>query len=205
MSHKDYFLTDRADHDFTNYCWSKNGFTNEEVERVDSLVDPGDFKDGVLRSKNDKLKELDRKTSYKVRKSKVIWIAHNDKSAWLYDKLLGFISTGNKGRWDFTLVGMTESIQYSHYDSNQSHYGYHLDLGNGPSARRKISVVVQLSDPSEYEGGELIFYIRNSETIVPRKKGAVIMFPSYFLHKVTPVTKGLRKSLVAWVSGPAWK
>jgi len=197
MQHKDYFLSDRTDKNFTNYYWFKDGFTNEEVNRIETLVNPDALKDGVVFSEKD-----DKDTLHKIRKSKITWIESNNNSTWLYDKFINLTDIANKKMWDFTLVGMTEQIQYSHYDSNKSHYGYHLDLGNGHASRRKISMVVQLSDPDEYEGGDLVFYIKNTETFVPKKKGAVVLFPSFFLHKVTPVTKGLRKSLVAWVSGP---
>jgi PKHD-type hydroxylase len=74
----------------------------------------------------------------------------------------------------------------------------------GPrKARRKLSLVCQLSDPSEYEGGEL--QINTGEIFTPEKqKGTVILFPSYLLHRVTPVTKGTRRSLVLWIEGPAF-
>jgi PKHD-type hydroxylase len=203
MSHTDYFLNNEDDHDFTNYYWFRNGLTNEEVERADSLGISGNLTDGLTGNKKDNLKNS--KDLYKTRKSKIAWIYSNDKSAWLYNKFIYFTSVANKKMWDLTLVGMTEAIQYAQYDSNKSHYGYHLDLGKGRQVRRKISIVVQLSDPSEYEGGDLVFYTRSTEKILPKEKGTVFVFPSFFLHKVTPVTKGLRKSLVAWVSGPAWK
>jgi PKHD-type hydroxylase len=69
-------------------------------------------------------------------------------------------------------------------------------------SNRKLSCVVQLSDPSDYEGGELQMNSGAQIISVPREKGLVTFFSSFVLHRVTPVTKGVRKSLVAWISGP---
>jgi PKHD-type hydroxylase len=69
-------------------------------------------------------------------------------------------------------------------------------------ANRKISVVVQLSDPSDYTGGELNLNGGNGIITAPKEKNTVIIFPSFVLHRVTPVLTGIRKSLVTWVAGP---
>ena len=73
------------------------------------------------------------------------------------------------------------------------------------NAVRKLSFSVQLSDPDSYKGGDLLLKISNEPTSVKRTRGAVIFFPSYILHEVTPVKQGVRKSLVGWVTGPRWK
>jgi len=66
---------------------------------------------------------------------------------------------------------------------------------------RKLSLVLQLSDPKDYEGGELILHLSEEPTVVPKKQGYVTIFPSFVLHEVTPVTSGTRHSLVSWISG----
>jgi PKHD-type hydroxylase len=81
-----------------------------------------------------------------------------------------------------------------------------MDMGGGNSITRKISIVVQLSDPDEYEGGELQIQTGSESYIsILKKKGAVTLFPSYMRHRVTPVTKGVRKSLVLWVGGSTFR
>lgn len=89
------------------------------------------------------------------------------------------------------------------------HYIFHHDIDwKKPTTQRKLSVVVQLTDPEEYEGGELEFEEVNHDEKTKqliRQKGTVIVFPSYMRHRVTPVTKGERKSLVTWIEGPAWR
>jgi PKHD-type hydroxylase len=69
----------------------------------------------------------------------------------------------------------------------------------------KISLSIQLSDPSEYEGGDLEFTWGRSSKFAPKEKGAMVLFPSYSLHKVHPVTKGKRRALVLWAHGPAFR
>ena len=81
-------------------------------------------------------------------------------------------------------------------------------LGSGELSDRKLSMTIQLSDSHEYEGGD--FKFRDDITNLPtkeqlRKKGTVLIFPSFLYHSVQPVTKGIRKSLVTWIEGPAWR
>jgi PKHD-type hydroxylase len=205
-AHNDYFLTDRENRNFLNYYWFENGLSEEEIQKIDDqirkqLKDTNTtLNDGVIFSEKD-----DLETIHKVRKSKIAWIQEGDEWQWLYDKFIDMTDIANKKMWNLELVGMTEKIQYSHYEGDGSHYSWHMDIGQGHAVRRKISIAVQLSDPKDYEGGDFEFMLRADKTVVPRNKGAVVLFPSFMLHKVTPVTKGLRKSLVAWVSGPCWK
>jgi PKHD-type hydroxylase len=70
---------------------------------------------------------------------------------------------------------------------------------------RKLSVVLQLSDPSEYEGGDLEIMNCSEPTQVKKEKGLVTAFPSFMLHRVTPVTKGIRRTLVVWLTGPRFR
>ena len=101
-------------------------------------------------------------------------------------------------------------IQYTIYDGEeQGHYDWHFDTfwANNTEYDRKLSITIQLSDPNDYEGGDFII---DPQYEVPdknklRQKGTVFVFPSPIRHKVSPVKKGIRKSLVAWVEGPKWK
>jgi PKHD-type hydroxylase len=99
-------------------------------------------------------------------------------------------------------------MQYTVYESDtQGHYTWHQDTGVNLTdlAPRKLSMVLQLSDPSEYEGGNLQVMTEISPQTVKKQRGLVAVFPSYVLHQVTPVTQGTRQSLVAWISGPQFK
>lgn len=89
--------------------------------------------------------------------------------------------------------------------SGGGHYDWHLDRGGLGIAPRKLSAVIQLSDPNEYEGGDLQLYVGSEPTNIKKQKGLVVVFPSFVLHRVTPVTGGTRRSLVAWLSGPKFR
>jgi PKHD-type hydroxylase len=107
--------------------------------------------------------------------------------------------------WKFDVHSIVDSIQYTEYPHGNGHYDWHIDIGPASINHRKISIVVQLSDPEEYEGGELEIWSGATPVTIPKKKGNIVIFPSFLMHRVTPVTKGLRKSLVLWVGGGSYK
>ena len=140
----------------------------------------------------------------KVRASKIKWI--NDK--YTINNLIHFINQVNKQTlWNYRLTSL-EDLQYTVYNKDD-HYNWHTDHNNSIKKNiRKISFSIGLNDPSEYEGGELDIEIhgpnikgKRFETII-LKKNEMICFKSSLWHRVRPVTKGVRKSLVGWASGP---
>ena len=138
-----------------------------------------------------------------VRQGSTAWIPQSEQSKWIYDKILTLVNAANDELWDFELTGFLEDLQYTTYNANGEekgdHYGAHLDFDGNCS--RKISIVVQLTDPEDYEGGELEVYTWDKPFVGDKTMGSCVLFPSFLLHKVTPVTKGKRNSLVLWVSG----
>lgn len=143
----------------------------------------------------------------KERITSVKWIEKNSKISWLYEKLIDMIKKVNIDNFDMTLKSL-ELLQFSEYNQKQkSFYKPHFDCvdsGRIMSAVdiRKLSFSIQLTDEKEYEGGELIIYKFGKELIAPKSKGTIIFFESNLCHEVTPVTKGVRHSLVGWVVGP---
>jgi PKHD-type hydroxylase len=139
-----------------------------------------------------------------IRRSQVSWLSNTPETRWVFEKL-GFIASRlNANHFGFDLTGFGESLQLTHYDQSENGmYGWHQDYNAGVS--RKLSLVLQLSDPSEYEGGNLQLKTESEPLTVKKQRGLVIAFPSYVLHQVTPVIQGNRQSLVAWVSGPQFK
>ena len=158
------------------------------------------------------------KNLQKKRKSEIVWM--NDK--WIYNEIHPFIHQANRNSgwnfdWDFS-----ESCQFTKYGVGQ-HYGWHCDSWDKPYDKpddpnshgkiRKLSVTVSLSDPSEYDGGNLEFDFRNQvdwernkkskikECTEIRPRGSIIVFPSFVWHRVNPVTRGTRYSLVIWNLG----
>ena len=119
----------------------------------------------------------------------------------VFRKILYQVDYANKNAFDFELTGILHDLQVLKYDSKtEQHYDWHIDISGGNSYGRKISYSLQLSDPSEYEGGTLEIYDGNNH-IVPQAQGTAVMFPSYMCHRVAPVTAGTRWSLVIWIQG----
>lgn len=132
-----------------------------------------------------------------VRKSDV-WVVYPDASSdWLYNRLETALSQLNQ-RYGFDLLGFYEGAQVARYRPG-GHYDWHMDVGEGVFAARKLSLSVQLSPPESYQGGELEFQVMDGQE--SRDQGTLIAFPSFLTHRVRPVTEGERFSLVTWISG----
>lgn len=142
-----------------------------------------------------------------VRSSSVSWLSLNESTTWIYDRLANIARNLNGQFYKFDLYGFSEDLQYTVYNSdNNGHYTWHVDWGSSSdSPPRKFSIVLQLSDPSEYEGGDLEIFTSKNPVAVSKKKGLITAFPSFTLHRVSPVTSGIRKTLVVWACGPAFK
>jgi PKHD-type hydroxylase len=139
-----------------------------------------------------------------IRRSQVSWLDNTPDTKWVFERLADVVSKMNAQHFRFDLTGFGETLQLTNYDQSENGmYGWHQDYGNGIS--RKLSMAVQLTDPSEYEGGNLQVMTSSKPQNVRKQRGLIAIFPSYVLHQVTPVTQGSRQSLVAWVSGPAFK
>jgi len=140
------------------------------------------------------------------RRSFISWIPANNSTAWIYQTLTSVVNDMNSRFFKFDLTKI-ERIQFTHYKSDENGcYKQHIDpLQWITPHNRKLSLVIQLSNPSEYEGGDLIFYNGHEGTKIQKQKGMGVFFPSYTLHECTPVTKGERYALVAWVHGPPFR
>lgn len=184
-----------------NYYWYQNGFSKEELEKVYYGVSQLPFSEATVFG-NDNPEVIK-----KIRSSSVKWIPKTDEWMWLYEKLLDMASTANREVWKFNLISAPELIQYTeYYDTAGGHYDWHQDIGPGIGSSRKVSLTVQLSDPTEYDGGDLQLW-RGGDDVVTAEKGAgvVFIFPSYLMHRVTQVTRGTRRSFVLWVGGDHYR
>lgn len=142
------------------------------------------------------------------RVSQVAWFHQSHKTMWIYELLSKLTLDANARWWHFDLAGFRDALQYTVYHGEENgHFDWHLDMGDkygGP--QRKLSMSLLLSDPSEYTGGDFqIMEGAHARTVELKAKGTLIIFPSYVLHRVTPVTKGTRKALVAWACGPKFR
>jgi PKHD-type hydroxylase len=184
--------------DQTQYYWFETGFTQEEVERIINLASVYTEQDATIIGNSEGVEEA-------IRKSKVRWLPNNSSWAWIYDRIAAMSVEANNALWHFDLHSIIDDIQFTEYEAGGGHYDWHVDIGPSTISHRKISIVVQLSDEEAYAGGNLELMPGNHSFAVPRKKGAVAIFPSFMLHRVTPVTEGLRQSLVLWVGGSHYR
>jgi len=169
----------------------------------------------------EKLSKEDIKNIQKKRKSDLVWL--ND--TWIYRELHPYVHEANKkAGWNFDWE-RSEFCQFTKYKHNQ-YYDWHCDSWDKPYDKpntedhgkiRKLSMTCQLTDGSEYTGGELEFdfrnydphmrdeakHLRRAKEILP--KGSIIVFPSFVWHRVKPVTSGTRYSLVVWHLGRPFK
>jgi len=142
----------------------------------------------------------------KVRRSPVSWIRSDvAENRWIFERMTNHITSINKQFFNYDLTDI-QSLQFTRYDGSEGgFYGKHIDMMYQGTGTRKLSVSIQLSDGSEYEGGDLLLHTRDDAERPFKQQGTGIFFPSWTLHEVTPVTKGIRYSLVAWVQGPRFK
>lgn len=181
-----------------NWYWYQDSFTEEELLRIEQIQESISFENAKIAT--------DTACLETKRKSTIKWLKKDSPDCkWLYDKFISLVAEANDTMWKFELTEIMDDLQYTVYQDNGGHFDWHMDLGSGKYSKRKVSITMQLSDPEEYEGGDFEFMIGNETLKLPRKKGCVIVFPSYFMHRVTPVTKGTRKSLVLWISGQPFK
>lgn len=183
-----------------NYYWYQNVFSPEELIKLESELND-------LKVQSAKLGSEGEVSDSSIRTSKVNWIPNEPKWDWLYSKIVNLSAEANSALWRFDLHSADELIQYTEYHgTDNGHYTWHLDFGPDYMSHRKISITIQLSESEEYEGGDLeLWFGGNEPTKAPRGKGVMVLFPSYILHRVSPVTKGIRKSLVLWVGGSHFK
>jgi PKHD-type hydroxylase len=141
------------------------------------------------------------------RSAQLSWL-HPREAGWVFERLATVVAEINPRVFGFDLAGFHDPLQLTRYDaSSRGHYDWHTDRGTLVNGRpsRKLTVVVQLTPGSEYDGGDLEFLIGREPLRAARESGTVAVFPSFVLHRVTPVTRGSRLSLVGWVVGPKFR
>jgi|TARA_R100001530_G_scaffold136249_1_gene116005 PKHD-type hydroxylase len=184
------------------------------LEKKENLAITGKFGKGRNLNKNPLNKDEIRDLKYK-RNSNVTWL--DDR--WIYKEIHPYLTAANKeSGWNFQ-IKRSEPCQFTKYKLNQ-YYDWHCDSFGEPASDgtiRKLSMTCQLTDGSEYKGGELEFdfrdydppqrdeskHLRKAIEILP--KGSIIVFPSFIWHRVKPVRQGVRYSLVSWHVGDLFK
>jgi len=188
------------------FAYWDEGFSEEALQELSEAVDDVDPQDAVV-GKGVKNPEY--------RSSTVRWL--NPHAVPMFSSILADIVRKLNGEcYGFDLWGFGEALQHTTYEAPEGfgrmkisvpeaygHYDWHMDIGDNTDMCRKLSAVTFLND--DYEGGDLQVMMAAEPITIEKKPGRVIVFPSYHLHRVTPVTKGTRKTLVSWVSGPKFR
>ena len=169
--------------------WASQAFSGAECDAILHKFFSSQFKPGVLVQQD--------VPDESARKSSVRFVPVNDEDMWIFNRLREVAVLVNQG-FKFELKGFDEGFQLAKYVEGDF-YHWHADLGATGSELRKLSLVVQLTDPADYEGGELEFFPQ--PIMAPRERGTVIVFPSYMPHRVLPVTRGQRNSIASWIAG----
>jgi len=189
-----------------SYSWTywDNAFTENELDHIVSYCEQFD------KSFATTFGSKDEEEIRKHRVSDVHFFERNNETSWMFERINHIIEQMNETYYNFDLNGY-KSFQYTTYDATKKgRYDWHTDLGfdmdHGESSMvRKLSMTLCLND--DYEGGE--FYINKGKQEEPQlcqsKKGRAILFPSFMIHRVAPVTKGIRRSIVVWVVGPKFR
>lgn len=185
------------------FCYWEGFLSDDEINYILSRPEWYDNNEAKIGGSNG-----DGVVNKQKRSTAVSWMGFDKNNSHIWEKMTNAIWSVNRQFFQFDLTGCYESAQLGAYTAQEEgHYDWHIDsMLNCDTVPRKLSMALMLSDPSEFEGGELqIMSSTNNIVSVEQKKGRAWFFPSWTLHRVTPVTKGLRRSLVMWVGGPAFK
>ncbi len=196
---------------FPGYVARGGVFDGDECARIVTLAESRPVSRGLVKHKTDGGGgEAPATKDRSHRESGVVFLSQDEETGWIYERICHHAIQANEA-WGFALSGCAEPLQYTRYGV-VDHYDWHMDLGPDRASIRKLSVTVQLSPPEAYEGGELQFWQapdrRDGDLVfpaAPKDQGVGMFFPSYTVHRVSPVTRGERAALVLWVSGEPFR
>ncbi len=186
----------------SNHCFWEGFLTDQDINHILSRPEWFNNKEAQIGNGTGGVVDKEKRTT------NVSWMGCDSNNHEIWQKITTAIWAANRQFFQFDLTGCYEHAQLGAYSEKDSgHYDWHIDSGlETVTIPRKLSMALLLSDPSEFEGGNLEFMSENDKvTVADQKRGRAWFFPSWTLHRVTPVTRGLRRSLVIWAGGPAFK
>jgi len=183
---------------YQNWAFREKFFSPDECDRVLAFLNSFPPKDVVMRTDEGLSSAAD------LRRSCVAMIPWIKDAEWIYQRLAAAVLECNKAIYNFQLSGIVEGIQIDQYPTG-GFFDWHQDFGPRESSIRKLSLIAQLSDANQYQGGDLELFSGRGPQKAIRTRGSLMIFPSFVPQRITPITGGTRNSLLAWVSGPAFK
>jgi PKHD-type hydroxylase len=184
------------------FCYWENFLTEEDINYILSRKEWSNLKKAEIGGQTGK-----GIVEPVMRRTEVAWMWNEAGNEHIWEKITNAVWQANRQFFQFDLTGCYEAIQFGLYEEgDQGHYDWHTD-GSLETNRvpRKLSIAILLDDPSSFEGGQLEVNASGKPFAVEQKKGRGWIFPAWTLHRVTPVTKGRRRSLVLWVGGPQFR
>jgi PKHD-type hydroxylase len=177
------------------------GLSRDEVTRILAVMDDEKLRQGRISNKDGK------NVNSGIRSGRVQWINYKEVGESIFSHLYTLACVANTERnWNFELQGIAKAMQAVRYWADgKEHYDWHIDWGGGNNKHRKLTVVAHLSDEEEFTGGRLQLTNNSSPLSANQAAGTVTVFPTFLLHRVTPVTSGCRSAAVCWILGPAWR
>lgn len=161
-------------YEFVDYTWFKNFLNPQECEQVKPAWKDENMIEAIVGNSEVKEKKLE------LRKSSINFLQPGKDNDWIYDRLGQACIQVNSNRFKFDIKGFQTDLQLAKYE-NGGFFDWHMDFGSGDISNRKLSISVQLSDPDEYEGGNLQFMVNQDAVDAPREKGTAIIFLRFFL------------------------
>lgn len=175
-----------------------DAFSDAECARILDAVAAAPARDaGLVRQARD----------HNLRRADLVWLDAVADTDWVMGRVIDLVRRVNRDVFDFEISEFAESAQVARYGAErEGHFDWHSDIGEGRlAARRKLTIVVQLSDPAAYAGGALQTMPGAGVLEADRRRGSAVLFPSFVLHRVTPVSEGVRHSLTVWCHGAPFR
>jgi PKHD-type hydroxylase len=188
------------------WCYFKSQLSNQYCDKILEIIKARPYSDATIGLGAGQIG-----SDNSFRRSKIRFSQKTDQELNFVFKDLWELAIWANNDWFNFHISKLDYIQVAEYDESYSgEYKKHVDvfwLNNDPTYHRKLSCIIQLTDPNEYEGCDLEFYdlvhYPNKQEL--RQRGTVIFFPSTIPHAATPITKGTRYSIAAWFDGPKWR
>ena len=188
----------------TSCAHIKNAISTQDIDNIVNYainnVSPLPFKESLEES-SENLQDLRKTYSLLLNNSEI-----NLKVETFIKKIDKHIQNANK-LYNFDIEGFID-FNYFEYPQHSSHLEWHMDLANVPIGNnRKLAFSIFANSKEEYEGGNLEIFSNNRKIpkTIKGSKGDLVIFPSYLMHRITPITKGTRKVFVGWVGGEPFK
>jgi len=179
-------------------------FSPEECQGIIDSIDQKAWKEGLVGGHGRPGEFLEKPEARSCREQQL----PIQSNGYPINRICAELCQANSDGWKFELSGIVgDDMPFvMRYDADgRGHNDWHVDLGQAVNASRKLAFTVQLSEADSYEGGDLTFHNMNLDNNVVRKIGTMTVFPTYWLHRVAPVTQGVRYAAVGWMHGPSFR